>query len=103
MPLQPCRNYNTPDDLKALTHPKSNKRYLVSCMLDTCVFSSGMISRMYVPELTYGKQSSLVLLIFELSSFEYLLPTFLRNFVGEFEEIKRNYLCFTCELYIRKS
>ena len=27
---------------------------LITCVLDSCVFSSGMISRLYVPEYTYG-------------------------------------------------
>jgi hypothetical protein len=28
---------------------------LTTCYLDTCMFSSGMLSRQYIPEMTYGK------------------------------------------------
>ena len=31
---------------------------LITCVLDSCVFSSGMISRLYVPEYTYGRRYS---------------------------------------------
>jgi hypothetical protein len=44
IPIQRCRHYQ-PD-----------KPGLVTCMLDTCMFSSGMISEMYKPEMTYGKE-----------------------------------------------
>ena len=49
-----CRHFNTPKDLQLKPMAGTTDKYLVSCMLDTCVFSSGMISRLYEPELTYG-------------------------------------------------
>ena len=52
-----CRDYNRPEDLAGLTQYSSKKRYLTSCYLDVCTFSSGMLSRRYEPELTYGKKS----------------------------------------------
>jgi hypothetical protein len=52
LPIQQCRHFR---DTTKLIHEKYNKRNLITCMLDTCIFSSGMLSRMYVPELTYGK------------------------------------------------
>jgi hypothetical protein len=48
-PIQRCHDFTT----------NNPKPFLVTCMLDSCVFSSGMISNMYVPELTYGKNHSL--------------------------------------------
>ncbi len=53
LPIGRCRNFNGVNDL--LHDSKTNKKYLVTCVLDSCVFSSGMLSRLYVPELTYGK------------------------------------------------
>ena len=57
LPIGKCRNYNSADDLASLYrhHGHEHDRNLVSCVLDTCVFSSGMISNVYEPELTYGK------------------------------------------------
>lgn len=54
LPIGKCRHFNTANDLASMYHYRSQRQYLVSCMLDTCVFSSGMISRVYEPELTYG-------------------------------------------------
>jgi len=53
LPLGLCRHFNTPSDLQLKPMKDTSDRYLVSCMIDTCVFSSGMISRMYEPEFTY--------------------------------------------------
>lgn len=57
LPLGTCRHFNTDVDKKRMRifNDISNKKYLVSCMLDTCMFSSGMLSRIYVPEFTYRK------------------------------------------------
>jgi hypothetical protein len=59
LPIGKCRNFNSADDLTHLYshHGHDHSRNLVSCVLDTCVFSSGMISNVYEPELTYGKHS----------------------------------------------
>eukprot|EP01034_Spumella_vulgaris_P021696 gene21696-27746_t len=46
LPLSHCRSFDAPADLKT-------DNQIVSCVLDTCMFSSGMISKVYVPELTY--------------------------------------------------
>lgn len=56
LPIGKCRNFNSADDLASMFkhHGHDHTRYLVSCVLDTCVFSSGMISNVYEPELTYG-------------------------------------------------
>jgi len=54
LPIQQHCHHLANDD-PSLYDPRYNQRYLVSCMLDSCVFSSGMLSRVYVPELTYGK------------------------------------------------
>ncbi len=61
LPLSQCRHFNTAADKQSKLAvvdkkgaPQPGSEYLVSCMLDTCVFSSGMISKVYVPELTYG-------------------------------------------------
>lgn len=56
LPIGKCRNFNSADDLTHLYshHGHDHSRNLVSCVLDTCVFSSGMISNVYEPELTYG-------------------------------------------------
>lgn len=57
LPIGHCRHFNTPDDLRQKPMPGTSidetDRYLVTCDLDTCKFSSGMLSRKYVPELTY--------------------------------------------------
>lgn len=55
LPIGKCRNFNTANDLASMYQYSTYKRYLISCVLDTCVFSSGMISRVYEPELTIGK------------------------------------------------
>lgn len=59
LPIGKCRHFIDADDLAHLyQHSQQghvHKKFLVSCMLDTCVFSSGMISNVYEPELTYGK------------------------------------------------
>lgn len=56
IPLGHCRHYN------ASTNPKYNASLepspskipeIVTCFLDTCAFSSGMLSRIWVPEYTY--------------------------------------------------
>lgn len=59
LPIGKCRNFNSADDLTHLYrhHAHEHTRNLVSCYLDTCVFSSGMISNVYEPELTYGTYS----------------------------------------------
>jgi hypothetical protein len=63
LPIGKCRNFNSADDLANLFrhHGHDHARNLVSCVLDTCVFSSGMISNVYEPELTYGEQRCCVL------------------------------------------
>jgi hypothetical protein len=48
-----CRHFNTSQDDAALIDPKSQSRYLISCILDVCVFNSGALSRFYLPEQTY--------------------------------------------------
>lgn len=57
IPLGPCRDFGTASDLteKNRITEVENAKPLVSCVLDTCTFSSGMISKVYVPELTYGR------------------------------------------------
>ena len=59
LPIGKCRHFIDADDLAHLyQHSQQghvHKKFLVSCMLDTCMFSSGMISNVYEPELTYGK------------------------------------------------
>lgn len=54
LPLDKCRHFNSAQDLQD-RQTKSGGQYLVSCVLDTCSFSSGMLSRVYVPEFTYGR------------------------------------------------
>lgn len=53
LPIGRCRHYNSANDLASMYQYRTHKRFLISCMLDTCAFSSGMISRVYEPELTY--------------------------------------------------
>lgn len=48
VPLGRCRHY----DNQPITS-EQGVQTLVTCLLDTCVFSSGMISRLYEPEMTY--------------------------------------------------
>ena len=54
LPIGRCRHYNTEQDKAHISKSFSSKP-LVSCMLDTCMFSSGMISNIYVPEFTYER------------------------------------------------
>lgn len=81
LPIQRCRDFNTENDQSTLIHPRTKKHYLVSCMLDSCVFSSGMISRMYVPEQTIGETMCFshfqIFFIKDLSIF--LVETLLEN------------------------
>ena len=60
-PLGDCRNYHESnrflhaslsDDGRRLAS-RTTKTPLVTCVLDPCVFSSGMLSRVWVPEYTY--------------------------------------------------
>jgi hypothetical protein len=62
LPIGKCRNFNSADDMAVLFqhHGHAHTRNLVSCYVDTCVFSSGMISNVYEPELTYGRFPTLV-------------------------------------------
>lgn len=55
LPIGSCRDFNKPNDLKVQPMPGSSliDKYLVTCDLDTCQFSSGMLSKKYEPELTY--------------------------------------------------
>ena len=46
VPIGDCRDYD--DKIEESTGPP-----LVTCVLDPCVFSSGMLSRVWVPEYTY--------------------------------------------------
>jgi hypothetical protein len=56
-PLGRCRHIpSIPSN--SLYHPQTSQRYLVSCLLDSCVFSSGMLSRLYEPEFTYETLTS---------------------------------------------
>ncbi len=48
-------------------------------MLDSCVFSSGMISRMYVPEQTIGEFLLTNLYVFILRNFGILKETLIEN------------------------
>lgn len=48
-----CRHYNTQQDLDTLNEPRSQAKYLVSCILDVCMFNSGALSRVYIPEHTF--------------------------------------------------
>jgi len=45
LPLGTCKHYNNPNELI--------RKELTTCFLDTCVFSSGMLSNKWVPEYTY--------------------------------------------------
>ena len=45
MPLGTCKHYNSPNEV--------TRKELTTCFLDTCVFSSGMLSNKWVPEYTY--------------------------------------------------
>eukprot|EP01032_Pedospumella_encystans_P035608 gene35608-40279_t len=55
LPIGKCRNFNSADDMASMFrhHGHDHMKYLISCVLDTCMFSSGMISNVYEPELTY--------------------------------------------------
>jgi hypothetical protein len=55
LPIGECRHFNRPGDLrlKPAAGTSVDEKYLVTCDLNTCKFSSGMLSRQYVPELTY--------------------------------------------------
>ena len=46
LPIERCRDFH---------RSAEQVNHLVSCMLDVCVFSSGMISGVYVPEQTIGE------------------------------------------------
>ncbi len=50
-PLDKCKHMPAPTAAAG----KGGVPVLTTCMIDTCVFSSGMLSRVYIPELTYGK------------------------------------------------
>lgn len=56
LPIGKCRNFNSADDMASMFSHSGHHhtKYLISCVLDTCMFSSGMISNVYEPELTYG-------------------------------------------------
>jgi hypothetical protein len=44
LPLGTCRHYNSNESVR---------KELTTCFLDTCVFSSGMLSDKWVPEYSY--------------------------------------------------
>eukprot|EP00981_Chlorochromonas_danica_P008689 scaffold2270_cov242-Ochromonas_danica.AAC.3 len=53
LPLEKCRHFDRVEDQMASYQKTTGRRYLTTCYLDTCIFSSGMLSRKYIPELTY--------------------------------------------------
>jgi hypothetical protein len=58
VPLSTCHDVNT--TAQGGASGSSSLGDLITCPLDTCEFSSGMLSRLWVPEYTYGKNSSFV-------------------------------------------
>ena len=77
-PLGKCRHVQDGEQLKVPVPPVGkdvnivpmpaggDAGPLVTCVLDSCIFSSGMISRLYLPEYTYGayvRAAALVLLL----------------------------------------
>jgi hypothetical protein len=53
VPIGACKDYDDTADTKYNTDPTKGKVPLVTCVLDHCVFSAGMLSRVWVPEYTY--------------------------------------------------
>lgn len=68
LPIGKCRNFNSADDMASMFSHSGHHhtKYLISCVLDTCMFSSGMISNVYEPELTYGTSPILYSMIYVL-------------------------------------
>ena len=53
VPIGSCKHYHDAEAAKYDTSPSNALVPLVTCVLDPCVFSSGMLSRVWVPEYTY--------------------------------------------------
>ena len=53
VPIGTCKHYNEDVAAQYDTSPANAPVPLVTCVLDPCVFSSGMLSRVWVPEYTY--------------------------------------------------
>lgn len=51
MPLDKCQHLNNISNVTKSTTKMQTP--LITCVLDSCIFSSGMLSRIYVPEYTY--------------------------------------------------
>lgn len=51
LPIGKCREFNRSHESRVVSPPAELE--LSTCFLDTCAFSSGMLSRVYVPEFTY--------------------------------------------------
>lgn len=57
-PIGKCQHYYS----NAMKVKDENSTTLVTCVLDNCVFSSGMLSRQWVPEFTYEMLQEMVVL-----------------------------------------
>ena len=53
-PMGTCRNLESAPIVQVGSNPVET---LTTCFLNTCLFSSGMISDLYVPEYSYGKST----------------------------------------------
>lgn len=54
-PIGKCRHHNITSSNINSSSEIDAAVPLVTCFLDTCVFSSGMLSKIYIPEYTYGE------------------------------------------------
>lgn len=55
LPLGYCEELNDPNKLNKIFESSDVTKVLTTCVLDSCEYSSCMISNHYVPEYTYGK------------------------------------------------
>ena len=53
-PIGTCRHLESPPTVQ-LKNGSGSVNALSTCFLDSCLFSSGMLSDLYVPEYSYGK------------------------------------------------